>query len=101
MVRIVRLFYPAKVTAMRFLIAALLMTAGMLSPLKSFAASDDVEATIKAVNLDSMSLTLDDGKTYSVPEEFNFEGLQAGVRVIVYFTLVDGKRVVDDLEVIQ
>ncbi|MCM2476908.1 DUF1344 domain-containing protein [Rhizobium sp. CG5] len=86
---------------MRFLIAALLMTAGMLSPLTSFAASADVEATIKAVNLDAMSLTLDDGKTYSVPEEFNFDGLEAGVRVIVYFTLVDGKRVVDDLEVIQ
>ena len=91
----------AKDLKMRFLIAVLLATAGFLSPLSVFAASADVEATIKTVSADTLSLTLDDGKSYSVPEEFNFEGLQAGVKVIVFYTEVDGKRVVDDLEIVQ
>lgn len=86
---------------MRFMIAALLATASFLSPLKGFAESADVEATIKKVNMNDLSLTLDDGKTYQAPEEFNFEGLEAGVKVIVFYTEVDGKRVINDLEVVQ
>lgn len=86
---------------MRFMIAALLATASFLSPLKGFAESADVEATIKKVNMNDLSLTLDDGKTYQAPEEFNFEGLEAGVKVIVFYTEVDGKRIINDLEVVQ
>jgi Cu/Ag efflux protein CusF len=86
---------------MRILIAALLATASMFSPLSSWAQSADIEATIKTVDMKSMSLTLDDGKTYKVPEEFNFEGLKAGVKVLVFFTMVDGSRVVDDLQIVQ
>ncbi len=86
---------------MRILIAALLTTASIFSPLSSWAQSADVEATIKAVDQKAMSLTLDDGKTYKVPEEFNFEGLKAGVKVLVFFTMVDGNRVVDDLQIVQ
>jgi Cu/Ag efflux protein CusF len=85
---------------MRILIATLLATASMFSPLNSWAQSADVEATIKTVDMKSMSLTLDDGKTYKVPEEFNFEGLKAGVKVLVFFTMVDGNRIVDDLEIV-
>lgn len=86
---------------MRFMIAALLATASFLSPLKGFAESADVEATIKTVDTANLSLTLDDGRTYQAPEEFNFEGLTAGVKVIVFYTEVDGRRVINDLEVVQ
>lgn len=86
---------------MRILIAALLTTASIFSPLNSWAQSADVEATIKSVDTKSFSLILDDGKTYKVPEEFNFEGLEAGVKVLVFYTVVDGNRVVDDLEIVQ
>jgi hypothetical protein len=86
---------------MRLLIAALLATASILSPLTSLAQSADVEATIDSVDVNALTLTLDDGEVYKVPEEFNFEGLEAGVKVVVFYTEVDGHRVVDDLEVIQ
>jgi hypothetical protein len=91
----------ARVVGMRVMIAVLLATASFLSPLQGYAASDDVEATIQTVSVDSLSLTLDDGKVYVVPEEFNFDGLQAGVKVVVFYTEVDGRRVVDDLEIVQ
>jgi Protein of unknown function (DUF1344). len=90
-----------KAPIMRLLIAALLATASILSPLRGFAQSSDVEATIQSVDVNELSLTLDDGKTYKVPEEFNFEGLESGVKVLVFYTEIDGNRVVDDLEIIQ
>jgi hypothetical protein len=86
---------------MRMLIATLLATASIFSPLNSWAQSVDVEATIKAVDAKALSLTLDDGKTYKVPEEFNFEGLKAGVKVLVFYTVMDGNRIIDDLEIVQ
>lgn len=91
----------ARATRMRMMITVLMATASFLSPLTVLAGSDDVEATIKSVNVDALSLVLDDGKTYSLPEEFNFDGLESGVKVIVFYTEVDGKRVVDDLEIVQ
>ncbi|MDO9415750.1 DUF1344 domain-containing protein [Pararhizobium sp.] len=86
---------------MRFIIAALLATASFLSPLTVFAESADVEATITDIDTDKLSLSLDDGKNYQAPEEFNFEGLQAGVKVVVFYTEIDGKRVINDLEVVK
>jgi 5-enolpyruvylshikimate-3-phosphate synthase len=63
---------------MRILIAALLATASILSPINGWAQSVDVEATIRSV-----------------------DGLKAGVKVVVFYTVVDGNRVVDDLEIVQ
>ncbi len=61
---------------MRMLIATLLATATIFSPLNSWAQSVDIEATIRNVDVSTLSLTLDDGKTYKVPDEFNFEGAE-------------------------
>lgn len=86
---------------MRFMIAALLAAVSILAPLTSYAESADVEAVITQVDTTALSLSLDDGKKYQAPEEFNFEGLSPGVKVLVFYTEVDGKRVIDDLEVVQ
>lgn len=86
---------------MRYVVAALMATASFLSPLSVFAESADIEATITKVDTNGLSLSLDDGKNYQAPEEFNFDGLQPGVKVVVFYTEVDGKRVINDLEIIQ
>jgi len=90
-----------RVPKMRVLIATLLAVAGLLSPLSASAESADVEAVITKVDLNGLSLSLDDGKNYQAPEEFNFEGLEPGVKVLVFYTEVDGKRVINDLEVME
>jgi hypothetical protein len=84
---------------MRFIVATLMAAAGFFSPLAAFAESADVEAVITGVDTDKLSLSLDDGKNYQ--EEFNFDGLKAGVKVLVFYTEVDGKRVINDLEIVQ
>lgn len=86
---------------MRLLIAMLMTVVSLFSPISAFAQSDDVESTIKAISTEKLTVTLEDGKTYTVPAEFNFDGLTPGVKVVVYYTVVDGKRVVDDLQVVN
>ncbi|HVK91553.1 MAG TPA: DUF1344 domain-containing protein [Mycoplana sp.] len=86
---------------MRLIIAALIAAAGILSPLAANAESADVEAVITSVDTSGLVLSLDDGKKYQAPEEFNFEGLEPGVKVLVFYTEVDGKRIIDDLEIRQ
>jgi hypothetical protein len=90
-----------KGTKMRLLLALLLGTASFLLPLDSFAESADVEATIESVDEDHLVLMLDDGKKYQAPEEFNFDGLTKGVKVIVFYTETDGKRVINDLQIVE
>ncbi|MBW3096948.1 DUF1344 domain-containing protein [Pseudohoeflea coraliihabitans] len=86
---------------MRFAIAVLLTVSAILSPLIASAQSADIEAKIKEVSTDTATIILDDGESYQTPSEFNFEGLERGVRVSVFYTVIDGKRVINDLEVID
>lgn len=86
---------------MRFVISALLATSALFAPFSAVAQSADVEATITDVSTAQLTISLDDGKTYQAPTEFNFEGLESGVKVLVFYTMVDGKRMINDLELIQ
>ena len=86
---------------MRFLLALLLGLSGLFNPLSAFAESADVEAVIEGVDEDKLTLTLDDGKRYQAPEEFNFDGLKKGVKVVVFYTETDGKRVINDLQIVE
>ncbi|AMC13316.1 hypothetical protein RL73_01665 [Liberibacter crescens] len=61
----------------------------------------DITAHVREIKPNSLSLVLDDGKTYQVSEEFNFDGLQVNNKVIVRYTVVNGKRMINDLEIIH
>ncbi len=88
-------------TKMRIIFALLLAAAGFLVPINSFAENADVEGVIEGVDEDHLTLVLDDGKKYQAPEEFNFDGLKKGVKVVVFYTDTDGKRVINDLQIIE
>jgi Cu/Ag efflux protein CusF len=85
---------------MRFFVSTLLATASLLAPVAGFAESADVEATVRRVDTDKLHITLDDGRTYQVPHDFDFAGLKAGVKVIAFYTEVDGRRVINDLDIV-
>ena len=88
-------------TKMRIIFALLLAAAGFLIPVSSFAESADVEGVIEGVDEDHLTLVLSDGKQYQAPEEFNFDGLKKGVKVVVFYTDTDGKRVINDLQIVE
>lgn len=86
---------------MRIIFALLLATVGLLLPVKGFAESADVEGVVEGVDEDHLLLVLSDGKKYQTPEEFSFEGLKKGVKVVVFYTDTDGKRVINDLQIVE
>jgi len=86
---------------MRILLTVFLGIASLLFPSSSYAESADVEAVIEGVDEDHLTLVLNDGKKYQAPEEFNFDGLKKGVKVVVFYTETDGKRVINDLQVME
>lgn len=86
---------------MRVFVSILFAAAISLSASLASAQSVDVESSIKSLDSFGLTITLADGKTYVVPEEFNFEGLEAGMKVSVFYTVVEGKRVVNDLVVLD
>lgn len=85
---------------MRFFVATLLATASILAPVVGYAESADVEAVVRGVDVKNFTITLDDGKSYQTTSDFDFTGLEAGVKVIVFYTEVDGRRVVNDLDIV-
>lgn len=78
--------------------AITLLMAALMFPALALADSDDDEGVIKSVDLDRGTITLANGKVYMAPSEFNFDGLEPGVKVIIYYSTSDGKRVIDDLQ---
>lgn len=86
---------------MRTVISALLAVSAMLAPLTAWAQSADATGKIADVSTAEQTIKLSDGKTYVAPAEFNFEGLDKNVEVVIFYTVVDGKRMINDLEVVQ
>lgn len=86
---------------MRIIFALLISVAGFLIPVKGFAESADVEGVVEGVDEDHQTVMLSDGKKYQAPEEFNFDGLKKGVKVVVFYTDTDGRRVINDLQIVE
>ncbi|MBU4527722.1 MAG: DUF1344 domain-containing protein [Hoeflea sp.] len=86
---------------MRFAISALLTVSAMLAPFSSWAQSADATGLIAEVSTAEQTIKLSDGKVYQTPAEFNFEGLEKDVEVVIFYTEIDGKRMINDLELAQ
>jgi len=86
---------------MRIAISALLAISAMLAPFAAWAQSADATGTIADISTAEQTIKLSDGEIYRTPAEFNFEGLEKDVEVVIFYTVVDGKRMINDLELVQ
>lgn len=86
---------------MRYVVMALLAASYLMAPLAFAAGNGQLEATIASIDKAGESLSLDDGQTYRLPGEFNFDGLSEGTRVYVFYREEDGERHIVDLEVVN
>lgn len=73
-----------------------LATAGALLAFLSTAYAATVQGTIQAVDPETKSITLDDGKIYQLPAEAAVDQLAVGVRVVV--TVDDTTGMVTSIE---
>lgn len=70
-----------------------------LSTAPSMAADD--EGTIKRIDTEAQTITLDNGNTYKLPGEFNAEALTEGADVIVAYETVDGTKQITDIVIYE
>lgn len=80
---------------MRTLIAA----AALLTLSSAAALAAQAEGQIKSVNAEKGTITLDDGKSYKMPGEFDVASLEVGTEIIVNYDEVNGERLVTDMSV--
>jgi len=58
------------------------------------AVAANAEGTIKKLDKQTMTITLDDGKAYKLSEEFSVEDYSEGMSVMISYDEIDGKKIV-------
>ena len=61
----------------------------------------EAEGQIKAIDRDNLTITLDDGKSYKLPGEFDVNALKEGMEVLLAYDEVDGVNLITDMELPQ
>ena len=78
---------------MRKLIAA----AGALMLMSVGALAANTEGEIRQVDLDALTIVLDDGKTYKLPPEMDMSVIAEGITVIIAYDSRDGVNQITDM----
>src|SRR5262245_17873707 len=79
---------------MRTLFAAIVATFAFGSA--AFAA--EAEGQIKKIDTDKLTITLDNGKSYKLPGEFDVSSLKEGMEVLIAYDQVGGENLITDME---
>ena len=79
---------------MRTLIGAL--CAAFFMTIAALAA--EAEGKIKAIDQDNLTITLDDGKSYKLPGEFDMESIKPGMEVLLAYDEIDGQNLITDMQ---
>lgn len=82
------------------IVSALVVAAGLALSAGAAMAADD-EGTVKRVDREKLTLTLDNGNTYKLSGEFDIESLKEGVDVVLAYDTVGGEKLVTDLVIYE
>jgi hypothetical protein len=79
---------------MRSLIGALV--AALMFSTAAFAA--EAEGKIAAVDRDNLTITLENGKSYKLPGEFDVDAIKEGMQVLLAYDKVGDQNMITDME---
>jgi Cu/Ag efflux protein CusF len=79
---------------MRILVAAF---AALTISTAAFAA--EAEGQIKKIDADKQIITLDDGKSYKLPGEFDVATLNEGMDIVIAYDKVNGENLITDMQI--
>lgn len=74
---------------------------GALMALTLAAQAAETEGKIKSVDQDALTITLDDGKSYKLPGEFDVESIHAGMDVVLAYDQIDGQNLITDMQLLE
>jgi hypothetical protein len=80
---------------MRTLLAALAATLIV----SGAALAAEAEGQITAIDKENSVITLDNGKSYKLPGEFDVESLKEGMEILLAYDTVGGENLITDMEV--
>ncbi|MCA0279298.1 MAG: DUF1344 domain-containing protein [Proteobacteria bacterium] len=75
-------------------VAAVLMMSGA-----AFAA--EAEGQVKSIDKDKAIITLDNGKSYKLPGEFDVDNIKPGMDVLLAYDVVGGENLITDMQLPQ
>lgn len=58
----------------------------------------EAEGQIKTIDRDALTITLDNGKSYKLPGEFDVDALKEGMEVLLAYDEVSGENMITDME---
>ena len=62
------------------------------------ALADDTEGTIQSIDTEKMTITLDDGQTYTLPAEMDISGIETGMDIVIAYRVgEDGQKQITDM----
>ena len=79
---------------MRTVIAAL----SLVFALSGAAFAAEAEGHIKSIDRDKLTITLEDGKSYKLPGEFDMEAIKEGMEILLAYEQVDGQNLITDMQ---
>ncbi|MDG4880535.1 MAG: DUF1344 domain-containing protein [Mesorhizobium sp.] len=79
---------------MRTLIGAV----GAMLMISTAAFAGQTEGLIKKVDKDTLTLTLDDGKSYKLNAETDLDALKPGMDIVIAYDVTNGENVVTDMQ---
>lgn len=79
---------------MRTLLAALAATLVFTGA----ALAAQAEGHIKKIDSDNLTITLDDGKSYKLPGEFDMASIKEGMEVLIAYDKIGGENLITDME---
>lgn len=75
-------------------VAAVIMMSGA-----AFAA--EAEGQVKSIDKDKAIITLDNGKSYKLPGEFDVDNIKPGMDVLLAYDVVGGENLITDMQLPQ
>ena len=58
----------------------------------------EAEGLIQSIDKENSVITLDDGKSYKLPGEFDAESLKEGMDILLAYEKVDGENLITDMQ---
>jgi Cu/Ag efflux protein CusF len=79
---------------MRHLFAAIIA----LLTMNDVVFAGEAEGAIKTIDRDAMTITLENGKAYKLPGEFDVDKIKEGMDVIIAYDEINGEKLITDME---
>lgn len=75
-----------------------IVTLAAFLALSSASLAAEAEGHITSIDRDKLTITLDDGKSYKLPGEFDIDAIKEGMEILLAYDQIDGQNLITDMQ---